>query len=108
MKAKLQAELKRHEGPREAAFVKQFQPFGGEKGEDADGNKADPNKADPNKPPTTAPVKATGNRSARFDERECFRAVLGSDDLVPLRSEVVAKQVANRVTVIDDQYARHF
>ena len=38
-KAKLQAALKQHEGPRDEFFVKQSQNFGGETGEDADGNK---------------------------------------------------------------------
>jgi arylsulfatase A len=38
-KAKLQAALKQFAGPRPEYFVKQSQPFGGEKGEDANGNK---------------------------------------------------------------------
>ena len=39
-KAKLQAVLKQFDGPRPEAFVKQSQKFGGETGEDANGNKA--------------------------------------------------------------------
>ena len=38
-KARLQAVLQQHAGPRDKSFVKQAQPFGGESGEDADGNK---------------------------------------------------------------------
>jgi arylsulfatase A len=38
-KAKLQAALKQFEGPRPAAFVKQSKAFGGETGEDPEGNK---------------------------------------------------------------------
>ncbi len=38
-KAKLQAALKQFEGPRPEFFVKQTKAFGGETGEDADGNK---------------------------------------------------------------------
>lgn len=38
-KAKLTAMLKAHEGPRDDFFVKQTQPFGGEAGEDPNGNK---------------------------------------------------------------------
>ena len=38
-KAKLQAALQQHAGPRDDYFVKQSQHFGGEPGEDADGNK---------------------------------------------------------------------
>ena len=41
-KVKLQAALRQFEGPRPEAFVKQTQAFGGEKGEDADGNKTPP------------------------------------------------------------------
>jgi arylsulfatase A len=39
VKARFQAALKLYEGPRPEAFVKQYQLFGGERGEDADGNK---------------------------------------------------------------------
>jgi arylsulfatase A len=39
-KAKLQVALKQFEGPRPEYFVKQTQPFGGEAGEDTEGNKA--------------------------------------------------------------------
>ena len=38
-KAKLQAALKQFEGPRPDYFVKQSKPFGGEAGEDSEGNK---------------------------------------------------------------------
>ena len=38
-KARLQAVLNEHAGPRDEAFVKQTQAFGGESGEDASGNK---------------------------------------------------------------------
>ncbi len=59
-RAKLEALLKQHQGPRDANFVKQTQPFGGEAGEDPDGNKV----------PKPAAGKAANNRSARFDERD--------------------------------------
>ena len=39
VKVRLQAVLKEHAGPRDALFVKQAHKFGGESGEDADGNK---------------------------------------------------------------------
>src|SRR6185295_11862091 len=38
-KAKLLAALKQFDGPRPEAFVKQFQPFGGETGENSEGEK---------------------------------------------------------------------
>ena len=38
-KAKLQAALRQFEGPRPDGFARQAQKFGGEAGEDADGNK---------------------------------------------------------------------
>ena len=38
-KARLQTVLKEHGGPRDEVFVKQSQKFGGETGEDANGNK---------------------------------------------------------------------
>ena len=60
-KATLQALLKQHEGPRDPYFVKQTQPFGGEQGEDPDGNKI----ARP-----AARAKAANDRVARFDERD--------------------------------------
>ena len=43
-KAKLQALLDQHQGPRDAYFVKQSQAFGGEAGEDANGNKTEKGK----------------------------------------------------------------
>jgi arylsulfatase A len=65
-KAKLAALLKSHEGPREEFFVKQSQNFGGEKGEDADGNKLKPGMKK-----AAQPAAANADpRAARFDERD--------------------------------------
>ncbi len=59
-KAKLKAILEQHAGPRDDHYVKQSHPFGGEKGEDAEGNKID----------APAGAKAVSPRSAKFDERD--------------------------------------
>ena len=48
-KRRLQALLQEHAGPRDAAFVKQTQAFGGETGEDANGNKSGKGKGKKNK-----------------------------------------------------------
>jgi arylsulfatase A len=58
---RLQAVLAQHAGPRDDHFVKQGQSFGGEKGEDADGNKRA--KTRPNNQSPAA-------RAVKFDERD--------------------------------------
>lgn len=74
-KAELQAALKQFEGPRPEYFVKQSQPFGGERGEDAEGNqkaKGQKKAAQPGPASTgasTAPQTGK-DRSARFDARD--------------------------------------
>ena len=66
-KARLQAALQHFAGPRPEYFVKQSQPFGGERGEDAEGNKKvkGAKKAVP-----AAAAKAGGDRASRFDQRD--------------------------------------
>ena len=49
VKARLQAVLKEHAGPRDEFFMKQAQQFGGETGEDANGNKTGKGKGKKNK-----------------------------------------------------------
>ena len=74
-RARLQAVLRQHAGPRDAFFVKQTQAFGGETGEDADGNK----KAKGGKPAAATDTAAAGaaaavqagqDRVARFNARD--------------------------------------
>ena len=74
-KAKLQAALQQFEGPRPEYFVKQSQPFGGERGEDADGNKKVKGKRKAVQPETAGtgapgPVQEGQDRASRFDQRD--------------------------------------
>jgi len=69
-KAKLQAALKQFEGPRPEYFVKQTQPFGGEKGEDADGNKVAKPAMKKGAQPAVPAAQNADPRAARFDERD--------------------------------------
>lgn len=74
-KAQLQALLKAHAGAREEYFVKQTQAFGGEKGEDPEGNKTTKGAKGAKKAAKAAKASAaSGNsadpRAARFDERD--------------------------------------
>ena len=71
-KAKLQALLKQHEGPRTEFFVKQGKTFGGETGEDANANKTEPGQKK-NKKGATPPAPAAKDadpKAARFNERD--------------------------------------
>ncbi|NBV20666.1 MAG: arylsulfatase [Proteobacteria bacterium] len=70
VKVKLQAALKQFEGPRPEQFVKQTQPFGGEKGEDPEGNKVPTPAGKQGVPAPDATTKKADPRSARFDERD--------------------------------------
>lgn len=69
-KRRLQALLQEHAGPRDAHFMKQTEAFGGETGEDAEGNK----KATVGKPAAAvepaAAVQAGQDRVARFNARD--------------------------------------
>ncbi|MEI6236651.1 MAG: sulfatase-like hydrolase/transferase [Planctomycetota bacterium] len=76
-KAKLAALLKSHAGPRDASFVKQSKNFGGETGEDAEGNKlpepATKKAAEPAAPatPNADPAAPKADpQTARFNERD--------------------------------------
>ena len=68
-KVKLAALLKTHAGPREEFFVKQGQAFGGETGEDANGNKTEPGNRKGAKAPVP-PAKNADPKAARFDARD--------------------------------------
>ncbi|NBR86655.1 MAG: arylsulfatase [Proteobacteria bacterium] len=72
-KAKLQAALNQFAGPRPEFFAKQTQPFGGETGEDPEGNKVSPPASKKGAPAPEPPAKQTDPRSARFDERDLNR-----------------------------------
>jgi arylsulfatase A len=68
-KAKLAELLKSHEGPRDDYFVKKSEKFGGEAGEDAEGNKT----AKPATESATRPVAPAANadpKAPRFDARD--------------------------------------
>lgn len=70
-KAKLQAAMKQFEGPRPEQFVKQGKAFGGEAGEDSNGNKTA--RKGLAKKPAVAPApaaKTADPRKSRFDERD--------------------------------------
>ncbi|MEO6740570.1 MAG: sulfatase-like hydrolase/transferase [Chthoniobacteraceae bacterium] len=69
-KAKLQAALKQFDGPRPEAFVKQGQKFGGETGEDANGNKVAKAVAKNGSDSPALPAKNADPRAVRFDERD--------------------------------------
>ncbi len=68
--AKLQGALKQFKGPRPEAFVKQSQKFGGETGEDAEGNKAATPAVKKGANSPAPPSKNADPRAARFDERD--------------------------------------
>ena len=71
-KIKLQALLKEHEGPRDEFFVKQSEAFGGESGEDPNGNKVPKKGAKgANKPNAKAAAASKQDAStARFHQRD--------------------------------------
>ena len=74
-RAKLQAALQQFEGPRADYFVKQSQSFGGEKGEDAEGNKTTKGKKKAARlraaeGQATATPQKGNDRAARFDARD--------------------------------------
>jgi arylsulfatase A len=70
-KVKLQALLDQNKGPRPEAVAKMGKPFGGETGEDSDGNKTEKGKAKMKaaKPPEPATANAAP-KTARFDQRD--------------------------------------
>lgn len=68
-KARLQALLKQHEGPRDDYFVKQGQAFGGESGEDAEGNKT-PKKGAAKKAAKPTATADADERITRFNQRD--------------------------------------
>ncbi len=71
-KAKLQAVLKQHDGPRDEFFVKQTENFKGETGEDAEGNKKAKGgkQAAPAATGAVAAAQAGQDRVARFNGRD--------------------------------------
>ncbi|HSU66001.1 MAG TPA: sulfatase-like hydrolase/transferase, partial [Tepidisphaeraceae bacterium] len=70
-RVKLQSALDQFAGPRDDAFVRKAQRFGGERGEDANGNKIKKAAADGSGGPTTrAAPRQTGSRASRFDARD--------------------------------------
>jgi arylsulfatase A len=83
-KAKLRAALGAFDGPRPEYFIKQMKPFGGEQGEDADGNKRAKGKIRPEQAAQTASSQAAKDRSARFDARD-----LNHDDKLSLEEFLV-------------------
>ena len=74
-KVKLQAALRQFQGPRADYFVKQSQSFGGERGEDAEGNKATKSQKKAARlraaegQPAATPQQGN-DRGARFDSRD--------------------------------------
>jgi hypothetical protein len=74
-KVKLKAAMQQFEGPRPARFVKQSQAFGGETGEDAEGNKKVKGKkkvlqASPARDEASAMAPNGQSRAGRFDARD--------------------------------------
>jgi arylsulfatase A len=69
-KAKLQALLKQHAGPRDEAFAKQGTAFNGEMGEDADGNKVAKHAAKKVAKTAAKNAENADSRAARFAARD--------------------------------------